>query len=205
MKDTIVISALAFIISTVAFMYLVRNSMAPEHGFIRCLFSFFMGVLAFNFSNAFEIRVPSLVSYLLMILAIYLVCISGGEYTIGINILIPFCFLFLLLSLVLSPGDNFLKRLLDNRYLVYLGTISYGIYMIHTALWWGATQAFRFVFEFETTVNAEGATVVVFDSALVSNGVMILGLALLIYIAHLSYKFIEMPVNDFRHRLGKFQ
>ena len=201
----LVISALAFVISVAAFMFLVRNSMAPEHGFVRCLFSFFMGVLALNFCNAFKIKVPSFVSYLLMILAIYLVCISNGEYSIGINIFIPFCFLFLLLSLILSPDDNFLKRMLDNSYLVYLGTISYGIYMIHTALWWAATQTFRFVFEFETTVNAEGATELVFNSTLISNAVMVVGLALLIFLAHLSYKFIEMPVNDFRHRLGRFQ
>ena len=38
----------------------------------------------------------------------------------------------------------------------------------------------------------------------VASGIMLLGLVVLVVLSHLSYRFIEMPLNEYRRKLGRF-
>ena len=40
-------------------------------------------------------------------------------------------------------------KILNNKYLVYLGTISYGIYMIHGLIWWAMRQSLNMFLNFQ--------------------------------------------------------
>jgi peptidoglycan/LPS O-acetylase OafA/YrhL len=42
--------------------------------------------------------------------------------------------------------ENFYYKILSNKFLVYLGSISYGIYMIHFGVVWFFRQISRFFF-----------------------------------------------------------
>ena len=53
----------------------------------------------------------------------------------------------MLIALQLSnQPTNIVIQILNNKYLVYLGTISYGIYMIHGFIWWAMRQSLKYIF-----------------------------------------------------------
>ena len=201
-KKTILIIIFSFL-SLGSFIFLVENSMGTENGFFRCTYSFFLGALIFNLYKRVNHKIPKFISYCLMLSAIALVTFSMGKDSI-ITALTPIAFALLILSLVMSKGDSFLKRVLNNTFLIYLGTISYGVYMIHSLVWWVFSQFAKFVLNVPMHVDSEGLTSLSFESPILSNSMMIIGLVTIIGLAHLSYKWIEMPVNSYRHKLGKF-
>ena len=109
---------LFFFLSLGSFIFLVENSMGTENGFFRCTYSFFLGALIFNFYKRFKFKIPSAISYFLMLIAISLVTFSMGKDSV-MTALTPIAFASLILSLVMSAGDSFLKRILNNTFLLY--------------------------------------------------------------------------------------
>ncbi len=194
--------ALFVFLSLGSFIFLVENSMSTENGFFRCTYSFFLGSLIFNFYKHFDYKIPSSISYCLLLIAISLVTFSMGKDSV-MTALTPIAFALLILSLVMSKGNSFLKRILNNTFLIYLGTISYGVYMIHSLVWWVFSQFAKFVLKVPMHVDAKGLTSLSFENPMLSNSMMIIGLLTIIGLSHLSYKLIEMPVNNYRHKLGK--
>lgn len=95
-------------------------------GVIRCLLEFCMGILVFRFSTAY--RIHAVFGYGLLMGSLVL-------FYLGVNFdwrdyyFAPICFACLLLGLISTKG--FLHNLLSTRPLVYLGEISYSIYMVH--------------------------------------------------------------------------
>jgi len=193
---------LFFFISMGSFIFLIENSMGTENGFFRCTYSFFLGTLIFNFYKHFNYKIPNSISYCLLLIAISLVTFSMGKDSF-ITVLTPIAFALLILSLVMSKANSFLKRILNNTFLIYLGTISYGVYMIHSLVWWVFSQFAKFVLKVPMHVDAEGLTSLAFENPILSNSMMVIGLLTIIGLSHLSYKLIEMPVNNYRHKLGK--
>ncbi len=111
-------------------------------------------------------------------------------------VLIPILFGVTILLIVLSNKDNFINRTLSVNWLVYLGTISYGIYMIHVSIWFVLLQVLRFVFKFQTTNDTEGRVKIIFDSPYLADIVLIIGIATVLVLAQLSHKFIELKFKE---------
>ena len=113
-------------------------------------------------------------------------------------ILIPIAFGITILTLVLTNQGSAVNRYLSNRWLVYLGTISYGIYMIHVAIWWMIRQLLRFQFNFPTI--KEGVyTKIVIENVFLADAITISGLILIFILAHLSYQFVEKRFYKIRN------
>ena len=74
--------------------------------------------------------------------------------------------------------------------------------MVHTAVWWVINQSLRFFFNFETFVNKDGATKVVFDNLFLANLTMFFGLSVIFVLSHYSYKFVEMPINNKKNKIN---
>ena len=87
--------------------------------------------------------------------------------------------------------------ILSNSKLVYLGTISYGIYMIHSLIWLVYREFFRFVGDVPTSY-AEGTINIAFDNIYFADLVILSGIIIIVMLAHLSYVFVETKFN----RLG---
>ena len=200
-KNKLSIYFISSIIVIIAFILLFKSSMEPSNGFLRCLYSFFLGVIIFNLSNLLKYKI-NFPSYFLLFISILAVCYSEGEKVIGLNIFIPFIFSAFVFSLLISNDENLIKEFLNKRSLIYLGTISYGIYMVHTAVWWVINQSLRFFFNFETFVNKDGATKVVFDNLFLANLTMFFGLSVIFVLSHYSYKFVEMPINNKKNKIN---
>ena len=103
--------------------------------------------------------------------------------TIGFSLLAVFYFCLLLLALTYS--DGWLGRILRTSWLKALGTISYGVYLIH---WVVVGLIFAIVQHKRPWAQTP-----------VEHGLVLLALALTIAIASLSWTFIEKPLLKIGH------
>ena len=101
-----------------------------ENGFARCLFSFFLGVLFFNFSTSIKLTLPRSVPMVTGAAVIALLTFVPLKPDSTVSLAFPFLFAGLIFTLHHSPSGGVMKDVLENRRLVHLGTISYGVYMI---------------------------------------------------------------------------
>lgn len=102
-------------------------------------------------------------------------------------------------ALALSPRGLF-HRLLQGRVLVWLGSISYSVYMSQAAVLWLLGHALRRVFQGPYLLDAQGQAILQL-SAGQALAVAALMLALVLLLGQLSYRFIEKP---FRERSRRF-
>ena len=130
-KDKKKIIFISIIISAISFYYLLDNSFNTKHGFIRCTYSFFLGVLIFNIYDMNKLKFPSFITkILILIIIIIMINFKIVDDEININIFMPLIFSLLILSLV-SSKEDMIKKILINKNIVLLGTIRFGIYMLH--------------------------------------------------------------------------
>ena len=81
--------------------------------------------------------------------------------------------------------NNFYYKILSNKFFVYLGSISYGIYMIHFAVVWFFRQISRFFYNV-----SENDNILIFDT----NTSLLLTffvLTFVIFLSHLSLHYFE--------------
>lgn len=205
-RKTVFIVSSSVLISFAAFIFLFNTNLSAGNGLVRCFFSFFLGVIVWNLCRHAIYQVPNFISYFMVTLSILAIVFSESEDIIGINILTPFIFSLMLISLQASNQDtNYIINLLNKKKLVYLGTISYGIYMLHGIIWWVMRQILKFGFNFPVSQNKRGFTQVVVENELLATFILTMGLILIIYLSHLSYKFLEKPMNRFRGNSFKLE
>jgi len=106
-------------------------------------------------------------------------------------------FAYYLIMTALMEKNNYWGLLLENRVIVYLGTISYGIYLYH-----------NFVFNY---YHLNGNTIwgflsinLTFLNSLNTELILIkfsINFLLLIGIASFSWFYIEKPINKYKNRL----
>lgn len=195
---------LASVAVVLAFSWLLSSpGMSSNEGLARCLFSFFLGVVGYNLMGSLSGRVPNIFSYSLLALIIWTLSIADHQSSLNTFKILPFIFALFILSLVCSKNGNRLKKFLNNRILVYLGTVSYGIYMIHTLVIWVFSQFFRLVLKMEPTLDGSGTPIFAFESAWTSDLITLLFLATVIALAHASYVYLELPCNNLRYHLNR--
>ncbi len=196
---------LSLLIVAISFFILIEEGMWATNtaGPTRCLYGFFLGVITLNIykflNQKYSFNTDYIGCFFLAASAIAVINCNGENdiYTL----FIPVIFMFTILTLVMSSTSSIAIRSLGNKYLVYLGTISYGVYMIHGAVWWCFTQICRFILKFPVIVDTEGSTKIVFESTITADFIMISGIGLIIYLAHVSYRFIEMPLSQYHHKI----
>ena len=165
----------------------------PKNGFadlLSCLAGFFIGCCVAWTSERVKFKLPSQsVALAVVLLLLYLQMKTPKQHDLWIYLLTA----ILVLTIVLSD-DGAIRRVLRLRFFLWLGTISYSIYMSHSALLWGFNQVHRFFFK-RSEILIEGRMVpqLSFVQALLSY-IVILGLLLLL--SHLVYRYLEQPVRE---------
>lgn len=157
-----------------------------------CILGFFLGVV-----TCYMIRNSTLSRPGMTILSsgLLVACIAAVSWTpqgwfreSGI----PILFAILIASLYLSPRHSKFWQSLSSPPLVFLGKISYSIYMIHAAFWWVSSQFLRFVLKIPTeTIPGEGTRLAMNELSAILYAV--LGLAAIVALSALTYKVIENP------------
>tara|TARA_X000001036_G_C20678846_1_gene805183 strand:- start:1149 stop:2333 length:1185 start_codon:yes stop_codon:yes gene_type:complete len=157
----------------------------------RCLLGFFIGVLIFNLSASptqglgEKFSFPSIVPYFALVLTI-LAIIYADWFGVYVTIIFGI-FIFTLLN---SSPLLEIKRLLSWQPLVYLGSISYGIYMIHPLIWFFIHNTLTYVFKYPLLETDQ----IVIGQSILANMIIIFGGFLVLIAAHLSYKYFELPI-----------
>lgn len=189
----IVLSSIILIFFTGFVLLEVGMGTGNIAGPARCIFSFFIGVISYNLYKRFNLQErisSSFLSSLMLGICILLVIYLGKEIN-GIVVLMPVIFAIALLATVSTKHSTLLIQALSNPKLVYLGTISYGIYMIHFFIWWCIRQFLMLFLKVEDYVDENGMTFMVFDNQYFADFISLAGIALIIFLSHLSYQYFE--------------
>ncbi|QFS84820.1 acyltransferase [Roseivivax sp. THAF197b] len=162
-------------------------------GPIRCIYSFSIGVLVYYLFKVLHNRVrlgSSIYSGSLLFMCGALIY-SNNKASFNTEAILPLIFGASILTLVLTDKSTLINKLLENRILVYLGTISYGIYMIHAAIWWFAIQFLRVIFKFPTKEDSAGNVNIEIENYLLADLITVFGIIIIILFSHISYQKIE--------------
>ena len=191
-RITTVVILCALLIFIAGFFTISRYELPGNiTGPLRCFFGFYIGVVMcylfkkYKLKNKFQ---TSAYSFIALATTVYLVPYFGS-----LNNLLPYTIsiIFGLSILVISATseDTYIVKCLNNYIFVYLGTISYGIYMIHFLVWLIIDNIASKVFHINLSDIGN-------LSSMLSDFVMIFGLLITIFLAHLSYKYFEVKFID---------
>ncbi|MGR3480442.1 acyltransferase family protein [Salipiger marinus] len=186
------------LIAAGAFAYLTQHTMDSAYGMARCLWGFFLGVLLAALLDSGRVRLSVPMLHVICICVAAILLTGPWPHDHGWSVLFTSVYFMLLLALFASPEDTVVKRVLSHPFLVRLGTVSFGIYLIHSAVWWVLAQAARVVVKLVPGLVQPGQDAL--ESALVSNVLLLIGLPLIYLLAELSYRWFEKPIYDLRFR-----
>ena len=110
------------------------------------------------------------------------------EQNINFNIFMPILFFLLIISLVNSQ-NNIIKKMLSNKILVFLGSISYGIYMFHIPVSYYGNILFK-ILNFNVPINI--------NNLILNDAKGIIFLLITIFISRFSYIYFEKKIKDIR-------
>ncbi|MGQ5700888.1 acyltransferase family protein [Sandaracinobacteroides sp. A072] len=176
-----------------------------DHGLIRCIYGFSIGVIGHRLwerigAPADRLAVPA--RSLLEFAGVGLVCLLVVRFAAGgSSLLLPPVFLA---ALLLFAGEGGLaSRLLRTRFPMFLGTISYGIYMVHVFVQSRMDDVIRLMRRFggpDILASYPWATRPLIGRTPLEGALMtVLMLALVILASWLAYRLVEQPGI----RLGK--
>jgi peptidoglycan/LPS O-acetylase OafA/YrhL len=212
LRGTRAVLAAAVLISAMSFALLVWLGPGAEgstysFGIVRCLTGFFLGVLTFILYDA--VRKTRAVAdhsdligraaVIAMIgFAIFIACKSEGFSDLAVY---PFS-AAVILFVSLSPANG-ATHFLCAKPFVWLGTVSYSIYMAHSSVLWFVAQAVRFGAHAKEIALPLHDTPVLTPSPIVGSLAAAAGVALVLGVASLSYKWIEKPFRDWSREAWK--
>jgi peptidoglycan/LPS O-acetylase OafA/YrhL len=162
----------------------------------RCLFGFFMGVVlrgAMSVPREAPETRPWHDAVQLASMALSVALVSyADEGRKWIELLAPFAFTAVIASFVAWPGTRIVRALI-NAPLLWLGKVSYSIYMVHQFVLLMIEAAMKIV------LHAPVDDELILVGNAVGGSALILSLALILGIAAFTYHFVEEPAR----RLGR--
>jgi peptidoglycan/LPS O-acetylase OafA/YrhL len=103
-----------------------------DYGFVRCLYSFLIGMLTYRARGVLSSWVPQRWASFLEILLFGLTLVAVQSFTHSTSWLMPL--LFALVILIFSGENGVLSRFLARDQLSFLGELSYSYYLNHTLI-----------------------------------------------------------------------
>ncbi len=164
---------------------------------IRCFYGFFLGVCVCLLIRAYAKKCPSFFGFI-------------GLFALGVGIsfvdVLYSGFYAPLFAIVIAmfyiSKTTFIHELLNLRPFVYLGTVSYGLYMWHVAVWWVINNGMKYGLKIPTEYNTDRGQSFLILNDTQSMGIIIVGLTTTFILASISYHFLEKPINNLRHRIA---
>lgn len=187
--------AVCFLIIFVSGMLLHINSFGTDTitGPARCLYSFFLGTFVHQLYQANRLNFGhSIFAIIGLTLSIIVVMEFGESEANPMLLIVPWVFAISILILVCTSPTTLIYRMLSNHFLVYLGTISYSIYMIHTLFTWITYQMLRFVFDAPTQFH-KGVTTVYLNNPFLADIIVCSVVIIVIYCSALTHRYVELP------------
>ena len=186
----IIFSVIFFLCSW--FIFLTQNisfiSYLGPTAILSCLSCYFLGSLIFFTNNCKNIIILCnnfFLQFVNFTILIILICYKTNTSIIIFNISI------LMLFLINIDQKSFFYNLLTNQYLVFLGTISYSIYLSHYFVYYFVTQIFRYILKIESTDSYSNLA----PSYMIYLLKLLLCVSITILLSKFTFKIIE---NKFR-------
>jgi peptidoglycan/LPS O-acetylase OafA/YrhL len=154
---------------------------------LNCFSGFFLGTNIAYLENKIKFKLPKYLS-----LVVFIIIITFIIFKIDRSYDPTMYFLTASLILTLTANKNgYLNKILKLRLFVWLGTISYCVYMSHLAIIWIANQFVRVVLKKPEILIAGKSTPQLnnFETFIA----LILILAIVLIVSILTHKFIEKP------------
>jgi peptidoglycan/LPS O-acetylase OafA/YrhL len=157
---------------------------------LRCITGFFLGALAAALCKDTPVRLPPFYSLVVFVALIALLVLHTGS---GVSVILYLVSAALVLSITLSR-DGWFRRVLNWPVLTWLGTISYSLYMSHSAVMWVTNQIVRAL--------VKGPEVVLYGSSTPqltlaqALGAYAFAIAAVLAVSQLSYRFVEKPFRE---------
>lgn len=173
-------------------------------GALRCFYSFFLGVLAFNIFVYLKKRIvftSSLIALISIIMSISAISVFGEKSSI-LGLLSSYLFALTIIVVSLSNKEAIILKILHNKQLINLGTVSYGIYMIHPIVWFFMQQTSTLIFDYPITIGKDSSNTTS-ASILFETLFVIMGLLITVCLSKLSFRFIETRSNNFHYKFLK--
>ncbi len=190
----------AFQLLLIIFLILIlRQFYGPIFGpqttffsFVDCIYCFLIGVVFCNiYFKVNNKKLYTNYSNIFVIFSILSVLISILIFEKNLRFFIPLFFGILILFSSNLDQNTLLGKFICNKYFVFLGKISYSIYLSHLFIFWIVTQILRFIFKIDTYVDENtGATTL--DLGVFSSSVLAIVLYILtIFFSIITYNLIE--------------
>ena len=159
--------------------------------FLDCVYSFFIGVFSckiyFKYSNHETYKKYHSIASLILLIASCLLIIYTRD---KLSFIIPLFYGLLLFFSANLKSENIFGKIICNKFFVYLGSISYSIYMCHLFVFWCLTQFLRFVIKQDTIVDENGITKL--DLSIPEATIMVVtSYILTIIFSHILYNYWE--------------
>lgn len=159
---------------------------------IDCLYCFIWGIISNriynNFKNKyFYKKYKNFLALLLILICFFsLILITGKKL-----IILPIIFGLTIIFSCEINEDTYFGKFLLNKIFIFLGKISYSIYMSHLFVFWSLTQIYRFVFKFDTYLEIETGFTKIILNTNQANVMVILSYGLTIFFSHYLFKYLE--------------
>jgi len=215
-KRARILLPLALIGGPVLIALLSERNMSTSYdwGIIRCIYGFAAGVMAWHlYKNGGSLKqwlsnqsIASAVEW--TALALVIIFVSVADTTTRLSIAAPYVFALVVLVFAFEAGttSSFLRR----KPLVFLGTVSYSIYMTHVFVeqrLFDAASALGKILHIAvfTHRDIEGKDFSFLGTRFWQGDVAyFVYLALIIIMSYLTYRWIEKPARDWvRNRVGR--
>jgi len=193
-KKIIYISLILIVIFTIR---IIDDSYfgSSESGYlslIDCIYCFICGVISNKIYNIIKNeslykKFKNNLALLLILISLFSLFLMSGK----ILIVLPVIFSLTILFSCEIDKSCYLGKLLLNKILIFLGKISYSIYMSHLFVFWFLTQIYRFVFKFDTYNETEtGFTKIILNTSQ-ANLMVLLSYGLTIFFSYFLFKYLE--------------
>ncbi|OYR12226.1 acyltransferase family protein [Brucella thiophenivorans] len=164
----------------------------PIVAIIRCIYAFFLGAWASNCSVRLSQSINTSITATALILIVVGVSVFGGS---RVEILFPVIFAGTIVAIANLNEHERLRRSLEWKGFVWLGTISYSVYLTHAIVGWVVTQILRFGLKMPTKVHADGTITLALENG-IGTSITVLAVILVLAFSALTYRFIETPFRN---------
>jgi peptidoglycan/LPS O-acetylase OafA/YrhL len=182
-------------ISCLSFFFIKTHNayqITHSYSYLRCLFSFSLGACLFYLNIIYKIKINDFFSNIINFLIIILIIYTMRNQDSFLYLILLF-FLFFFINL--RNSNNVVNKLLQSKVLIFLGSISYGIYMTHYFIIWTLRQIFRFIVQVDTVIL--GNDFIQLELNLIQNYIILfLTILLTILISCISKFYLENKFKD---------
>ncbi len=197
----------ALAVSLVAYAFLVRDNPTTmlrtfDMGAIRCIGGFFLGVAVYLFKEKYvdpSWRPGTLLEGATIALVAATITVAPGSAVTELNVILAFG----LLVLTFSTSQGYFSRLLNRPLPVYLGKISYSIYMVHALVISLVAQVVSGLPDVTNLALAEASSIPrVFlytgFAPLLTTGVLLMVLAISVF----THRYVEEPFRRLSRKIA---